>query len=99
MPFRKMMLTGILVPSFEVANSRVTSMSANETGDVLRKAVFTGSVFSFTDLHHAARPAYPESRDMRNRSFNAIISCTADVFGIGMDVTPFPSGPTRRTWE
>ena len=40
------MLSGTLVPSFEVANSRVTSMSENETGEVLTSAVFFGSVWS-----------------------------------------------------
>ena len=34
------MLSGTLVPSFEVANSRVTSISENETGEVLTSAVF-----------------------------------------------------------
>ena len=48
------MFSGIFVPSFEVANSRVTSMSANETGDVLRKAVFTGSIFPCAQWNHAA---------------------------------------------
>ena len=33
------MLSGIFVPSFEVPNSRVTSISANETGEVLRNAL------------------------------------------------------------
>ena len=32
------------LPSFEVANSRVTSMSANETGEVLRSTVYRGAV-------------------------------------------------------
>ena len=39
------MLSGILVPSLEVANSRVTSISSNETGVVPTRAVLTGSVF------------------------------------------------------
>jgi hypothetical protein len=42
--FLRMMLSGIFVPSFEVANSRVTSMSANETGEVLRSTVYRGAV-------------------------------------------------------
>ena len=40
-----MMFSGTFVPSFEVANSRVTSMSGNETGEVLTSAVFFGSVW------------------------------------------------------
>ena len=43
-PLRRMMLSGTLVPSFEGANSRVTSISENETGEVLTSAVFTGSI-------------------------------------------------------
>jgi hypothetical protein len=42
--FLRMILSGIFVPSFEVANSRVTSMSANETGEVLRSTVYRGAV-------------------------------------------------------
>ena len=38
------MLSGTLVPSFEGANSRVTSISEKETGEVLTSAVFSGSV-------------------------------------------------------
>ena len=33
------MFTGTLVPSFDVANSRITSMSSRFTGDVLASAV------------------------------------------------------------
>jgi hypothetical protein len=39
-----MILSGIFVPSFEVANLRVTSMSANEPGEVLRSTVYRGAV-------------------------------------------------------
>src|SRR4029077_12348714 len=53
-PFRERTFSGISVPSFEVANSRRTSISANETGDVLCSAVFTGSVFPLRQWNHAA---------------------------------------------
>ncbi len=42
-PFFRRILMGIFVPSFEVANSRTTSMSSKFAGDVMRNAVARGS--------------------------------------------------------
>ena len=50
-----MMLSGTLVPSFEGANSRVTSMSEKETGEVLTSAVFFGSVWPAPTSNQARR--------------------------------------------